>query len=75
MNQNELKESEWSKGENWSLFIYHSRLDSRFFVPKRLGFGVTMNFGHKSAALYVIGFTALILSPLIIALVGSAIKH
>jgi len=74
MNQDQLNESEWSKPENWSLFTYSSRVDSRFLVPKRRGFGVTMNFGHKSAALYIIGFMALILSPLIIALAGIAIK-
>lgn len=74
MNQDEINESEWNKKENWSLFIYRSRLDNRFIVPKRRGFGATMNFGHKSAALYFIGFMALILSPLIIALVGMAVK-
>jgi uncharacterized membrane protein len=57
------------------VFIHLSqRLDNRFIVPKRRGFGATMNFGHKSAALYFIGFMALILSPLIIALVGMVVK-
>jgi uncharacterized membrane protein len=74
MDQEQINQTEWNKPENWSLFVYRSRLDSRFIVPKRRGFGVTMNFGHKSAALYAIGFMALILSPLIIALVGAAIK-
>jgi uncharacterized membrane protein len=75
MNQNELNESEWNKTENWSTSAYRSRLDNRFIVPKRQGIGVTMNFGHKSAVLYIIGFMALILSPLIIALIGVAVKH
>lgn len=74
MSQSEINESEWSKPQNWSLYAYRSRADNRFFVPKRRGFGVTINFGHKSALLYILGFTALILSPLIIALVGIAVK-
>lgn len=74
MSQDEVNEAEWNRQENWSLFTYRSRLDNRFFVPKRRGFGVTINFGHKSAAVYIFGFMVLILSPLIIALVGIAIK-
>ena len=74
MSQDEINQREWSKPENWSLFAYRSRLDSRFFVPKRRGMGATINFGHKSAAFYIVGFLALILSPLVIALVGIAIK-
>lgn len=74
MSQDEINETEWNKQENWSFFAYRSRSDNRFFVPKRRGVGVTINFGHKSAVLYIIGFMALILSPLIIALVGVALK-
>jgi uncharacterized membrane protein len=74
MSQDEVNETEWNRQENWSLFACRSRLDNRFFVPKRRGFGVTINFGHKSAALYILGFMLLILSPLIIAFVGIAIK-
>jgi uncharacterized membrane protein len=52
MSQDEINQNEWSNPKNWSLFAYRSRLDSRFFVPKRRGMGQTMNFGHKSATLH-----------------------
>ena len=74
MSQNETNQNEWSNPKNWSLFCYSSRLDSRLFVPKQRGVGETMNFGHQKAKLMPLGFLALILVPLFIALVGIALK-
>jgi uncharacterized membrane protein len=75
MNQDEINQNEWSDPKNWSLLSYSSRLDSRLFVPKRRGFGETMNFGHKKARIASLTFMGLILSSLIFALVDIAIKH
>ena len=63
MNQDEINESEWRDPKNWSVLIYRSHIDSRFFVPKRRGFGVTMNFGHKYATIATIVFLLLLLLP------------
>jgi uncharacterized membrane protein len=46
MTQEEINRSEWNNLKNWSAMIYRSQLDSRLFVPKRTGFGTTINFGH-----------------------------
>ena len=46
MSQDEINQGESSNPKNWSMLIYCSRLGGRFFVPKRMGFGVTVNFGH-----------------------------
>ena len=63
MNGQNLNQTEWSKPDNWSTGIYRSRLDSRMIVPKRRGFGVTLNFGNRNA---VILFFALLAVPLVI---------
>lgn len=69
MSQDEINEAEWNKKENWSLLYYSSRLDDRVFVPRRRGFGVTMNMAHKKANPYLLTILALALSPLFIVLV------
>jgi uncharacterized membrane protein len=66
MTNDKLNESEWSDPKNWSGFIYRSRIDTRMFVPKRRGFGVTINFGNRDA---VIWFVVLLALPLVILLV------
>ena len=54
MNQNQINQEVWSNRENWSHFCYKSRKDSRMFVPKRWGFGWTVNFGNpKGVAMFV----------------------
>jgi uncharacterized membrane protein len=63
MTQKEVNQSEWENPANWTTFTYNSARDSRFFVPKRQGVGVTMNFGHKGGTaslvtlLVVVGVT------------------
>jgi uncharacterized membrane protein len=41
--------SQWENPRNWSGGVfYHSRLDTRILVPKRLrGFGYTVNLAHS----------------------------
>jgi uncharacterized membrane protein len=63
MTQDDINQNEWNDPKNWSTLTYSSRIDSRIFVPKRIGFGVTMNFGHKSGKIV---FAALIALPLVI---------
>ena len=59
---NARDEAEWRAPANWHAGFYHSRRDSRAFVPKRSGAGVTINFAHKSGIFFllgIIGFCAL----------------
>jgi uncharacterized membrane protein len=63
MTQDEINQNEWNDQKNWSTLIYSSQMDSRIFVPKHRGFGVTMNFGHKGGKIL---FVALIAVPLVI---------
>jgi uncharacterized membrane protein len=63
MTQDDINQNEWNDPKNWSTLTYSSRIDSRIFVPKRRGFGLTMNFGHKSGKIV---FPVLIVLPLVI---------
>ncbi len=58
-----VNQAEWNDQKNWSAGIYRSRIDGRMIVPKRRGFGVTVNFGNRNA---IILFLALLLLPLAI---------
>ena len=66
MNGHNLNETEWNNPDNWATGVYRSRADRRMIVPKRRGFGVTVNFGNRNA---VILFLALLALPLLIFLV------
>ena len=45
--------------DNWEWgFFYYNKNDERSIVPKRIGWGWTLNFAHKKA---VIGFILIIL--------------
>jgi uncharacterized membrane protein len=63
MTQDDINQGEWSNPENWATLTYRSRKDSRMIVPKRRGFGVTVNFGNKNG---VILFVALLALPLVV---------
>jgi uncharacterized membrane protein len=46
----ELKERGLLKGaEGWNGFTYNNPRDPRLWVPKPLGYGYTINFGHRRA--------------------------
>jgi uncharacterized membrane protein len=47
LTQNEIDEREWNNPQNWRWAFYCSRVDSRIFVPKRWGYGLTANFGRQ----------------------------
>ena len=61
----EKREKENSK--NYFLFIYWNPEDKRIFVPKRWGFGWTVNFANplSIAALFIILIVISVLSKLI----------
>jgi uncharacterized membrane protein len=61
MTQDDINQSEYSDPANWSALTYNSRKDSRIFVPKRRGFGVTVNFGHKNGKIVFVALLALLL--------------
>lgn len=68
MNQNEINESEWKNPDNWSTFAYRSRADSRLFVPKRRGFGWTLNFARRGAAILTMFLMALPITAITLAI-------
>ena len=62
--QDEINHSEWQKSDNWGepkyWGIYFSKKDSRINVPKRNpSMGWTINFGHRSAPFWLLGFFGL----------------
>ena len=59
MTQDTINQSEWDNRENWSVLTYSSPRDSRLFVPKRKGFGWTLNFGHAGGKIVFGVFLAL----------------
>jgi uncharacterized membrane protein len=66
MTQDDINRSEYENPANWSLLTYSSTKDSRIFVPKRRGVGVTMNFGHKKGKVSFIVILALLALPVMI---------
>ena len=62
MNHDKINQAEWGNPENWSFIVYHSRRDRRFLVPKRRGFGWTINLRNKTGARIFV--TLLLLVPL-----------
>ena len=63
MTQDQINQLEWENPENWSFLTYNSPRDSRIFVPKRRGVGVTMNFGHKKGKLSFVLLLVLLALP------------
>ena len=63
MNQDEINQQEWNNPENWCLFCYCSPRDSRVIVPKRWGFGWTINLRNKNGARILV--TLLLLVPIV----------
>jgi uncharacterized membrane protein len=63
MTQDAINQSEWDNPANWTVLTYNSPRDSRTFVPKRRGFGWTLNFGQTSGKIL---FAVLLLFPVVI---------
>ena len=66
MNQENINQNEWNAPENWTLLTYRSQRDSRLFVPKRRGWGWTINFGNKKGVRLCVALLAI---PLIILII------
>lgn len=66
MTQQDINQMEWENPANWSLLTYSSPRDSRVFVPKRRGVGVTINFGHKNGKVSFLAILALLVLPALI---------
>ena len=59
MTQDEINKAEWGNPDNWSepniMAMYFSKKDSRIFIPKKISWmGCTINFGHNSAAYWLL---------------------
>ena len=56
-----------SDSRNWIAgLIYYNPDDPDLLVPKRLGYGWTINFGHPRGKLFLIVLIALILLPIVL---------
>ena len=66
MTTDEINQREWNDAKNWSWGIYRSRTDARLMVPKRRGFGWTINFGNRNG---VVLFIVLVSLPWMIFLI------
>jgi len=73
MNQDDINQHEWKNPQNWSFIVYHSQRDGRMLVPKRLGFGWTINLQSKTGAR--IFLTLLLLIPLVSLLAALIIRN
>lgn len=55
------EDAEWRNPANWRgglLGLYFSRRDSRSFVPKRTGLGVTINFARPVGVAFLVSLVA-----------------
>jgi uncharacterized membrane protein len=70
--EDEINDSEWRNADNWAgALIYHSRLDRRIIVPKRVSrFGYTINLGHPIGLAITIALVAVLLGIVITSAIG-----
>ncbi len=50
-----MEKKDEKKSQYYFLFFYWNPKDKRLFVPKRLGFGWTVNFAHPLAIPLLLG--------------------
>jgi uncharacterized membrane protein len=72
MKQDDINQQEWQNPQNWSFIVYHSQRDSRMWVPKRRGFGWTINLRNKTGARDFL--TLLLLVPIVSLLAALIIR-
>ncbi|HWE63336.1 MAG TPA: DUF5808 domain-containing protein [Chloroflexota bacterium] len=62
---------------HWSGFIYNNPDDPNVLVPKRYGWGWTINFGHPMGKLFLIGILLLAVVPALLGIFfpGSITSH
>lgn len=70
--EDEINESEWSNADNWTgALIYHSRIDRRIIVPKRVSrFGYTINLGRPIGLAIAIALVAVLLGTVVTSAIG-----
>jgi uncharacterized membrane protein len=70
--EDEVNDSEWRNAENWTgALIYHSRVDRRIIVPKRVSrFGYTINLGRPIGLAIAIALVAVLLGIVITSAFG-----
>ena len=73
MNQDDIDQEEWNNRKNWSWLTYSSQRDSRAMVPKRFGFGWTINFGNKKGRHWFAVFMAIPVIGLIAAIIAAVV--
>jgi uncharacterized membrane protein len=70
--EDEINDAEWRKAENWTgALIYHSRVDRRIIVPKRVSrFGYTINLGRPIGLAIAIALVAVLLGIVVTSAIG-----
>lgn len=70
--EDEINDSEWKNADNWTgALIYHSRVDRRIIVPKRVSrFGYTINLGRPIGLAFAIALVAVLLGIIITSAIG-----
>ncbi len=68
----EMNDSEWQNAENWTgTLIYHSHVDTRIIVPKRVSsFGYTINLGRPIGLAIAIALIAVLVGIIITSAFG-----
>jgi uncharacterized membrane protein len=54
----------------WGGVIYYNRDDPDALVPKRYGWGWTVNFGHPAGKVFLVFMALLVLLPVFLLLLG-----
>ncbi|MGH7602434.1 MAG: DUF5808 domain-containing protein [Gemmatimonadaceae bacterium] len=72
MAEDSVNDSEWENPANWfGGWFYHSQLDTRTLVPKRVpGFGVTINLARPGGLAIAIAIPILIAALIVTAWQG-----
>jgi uncharacterized membrane protein len=72
MADDNLNDSEWQNPNNWFAgWFYHSPLDTRTWVPKRVpGLGITINFARPAGLAIALAIPFLIAAFIVTAYLG-----
>jgi len=70
--QDVINQREWDNLANWTGWLgrYSSEVDTRLWVPKRVGIGQALNFAHPGATVFLAGMCIVPLALLFVLLVA-----
>jgi uncharacterized membrane protein len=70
--QDTINQREWDNLSNWTgpLGAYSSKVDTRLWVPKRVGTGQALNFAHPGAKVFLAGMCIVPLALLLVVIVA-----